>query len=176
MDINTLENVREAVHGGSLAILCIVILFAVVGTVKPHLLRGIFKEFAERKFILAGSVFICLLCGTVFTATQSISRPYESNREGVSNTAGSLEQPNRQVYGEDGSEETTDDSELSQPGEVLGSRQPRQSPQQENSARASASQPQESNNTAQAPAPTSSTPPTNNEKKCEIVQLGPVCI
>ena len=189
MDINTLENVREAVHASSLILLFVVVLVATIGTFKPNLLRGVLKEFAERKYILAGAVFICLLCGTIFTATQNMSRPYESSRTQTSNTAGSLEQPSRQVSGQTsdpGEEGSSGNPGFTQSEEVLGAVQTSQ-PQAVAQAPAPSQQESRSSGTstsntpqqqpAQTPTP-STPPPTPNppSERCVYIPIvGKVC-
>lgn len=188
MNANTLENVRQMVHVSSLVLLCAVFVIGAVGTLKPQLFRRVFKEFSERKYILSSAVFACLLCGTVFTATQSMSRPYELSKSGISNTAGSLEQPNRQVYGQSdqAEEEVSGGSEFDQPSEnTSGTTQPNQ-PQKASTAsrQPPASPPRQpqaagsvptNSNPAQTPAPTREAPTAPKaEKDCKILRL--VCL
>ena len=185
MDINTLENVREAVHASSLILLFMVIFIGTIGTLKPKLLSRVLKEFAERKFILAGAVFVCLLCGTIFTATQNMSRPYESSRTQTSNTAGSLEQPSRQVSGQTSDPEDESSSRntgFTQSEEVLGVVQTNK-PQAVAQAPATSQQESRSsgtstNNTPQqtTQTPTPPTPPPNTSpppvENCTLKVLG----
>lgn len=100
MDVNTLDNVRGAVHILSLVLFLLVAVVGFVGAVKPLFLKKIFKEFSERKYIVTAAIFVCLLCASVFTATESLKAPYQSN-QGPTNTSGQLEKPDRQVSGAD---------------------------------------------------------------------------
>lgn len=168
MDINTLEKVREAVHASSLALLLTVILIAAIGLLKPGLLRGIFKEFAERKYILAMAVFVCLLFGTVFTATQDTTRSYDYNRQAVSNSAGSLEQPNRQVYGSSANQkpdEPENTNSNTENGETLGASQSNKPQSEEPKQQSKAVQPAASNSSS-AQQPPASNPPAQPQDEC----------
>lgn len=176
-----LDIAREAVHISSLVILCTVVLVAIVGTFKPHLLRVIFKEFTERKYILASAVFVCLLCGTIFTATQPISRPFDSSKSGVPNTAGSLGQPSRQVYGQNGSQEedvasTGSGLDRSEDTDTSRARDTNQS-SQETKAQTPVSEAQESGGSPPKPtALTQNNSETETTKECRVLQLGSLCL
>ncbi len=175
MDANTLESVRAGVHASSLAVLCLVVLAAIIGTAKPQLLRKFFKEFAERKYILASSVFICLLCGTVFTATQSISHPYDSRKDGISNTAGWLENPNRQVYNQSTGENETVPAD-SGSNQDAGSPKADQPARQEAPTQANSAQPQGNMSPSQpAGQPEPSEPPAKPDDKNCFPLLSFIC-
>lgn len=72
--------VRDIVHISSMTALFLIAAVAVLGLIKPVLLRRFFKEFCERKYIFSSAVFIGLLCATVFVATQSPDIKHESSQ------------------------------------------------------------------------------------------------
>lgn len=78
MNPTTIDFVRELVHLTSIALIAAVVAMVVIGSIKPHILRRIFREFSERKYIIGTGVFVCLLCGTIFTATQATDNPKAS--------------------------------------------------------------------------------------------------
>lgn len=81
-------------HAISLALLILVSAFLIFGLIKPIIFKKYFREFAERKYILAGGVFIGLLCGTIYTATDASYQTYDSSssRGGGHSTAQPLEE------------------------------------------------------------------------------------
>ncbi|MGI9027702.1 MAG: G5 domain-containing protein [Candidatus Saccharimonadales bacterium] len=78
MDTNTIDTVRNMVHGTSIVLLAIILVIVIVGLFKPQLVKKIFREFSERKYIVTAGVFIGLLSGTVFLATQPVDNSYVS--------------------------------------------------------------------------------------------------
>src|SRR5690349_2638279 len=72
-----IDIIRDFVHGGSVVLIGLIIILATIALIRPRLSKSLFHEFAERKYILVGSIFLCLLSGTIFVATQS---PGEDNR------------------------------------------------------------------------------------------------
>jgi hypothetical protein len=72
MDINTITFVRDLMHAISLAVLIVVVGAIIIGVTRPRLLKFVLREFADRKYILIGGLFVSLLCGTIYTATESI--------------------------------------------------------------------------------------------------------
>lgn len=54
----------------SVVLIGIAVLVIIVSVIRPQLFKRIFHEFSERKYIAAVSVFVCLLSGTVFIATE----------------------------------------------------------------------------------------------------------
>ena len=87
MSTDSINFVRDFVHLGSLTVLAIVIILAVIGLFKPQLFRKIFQEFAQRRYILASAVFVGLLCATVYVSTEAPHETYESHNMKESVTA-----------------------------------------------------------------------------------------
>jgi hypothetical protein len=79
MDIQTLDAIREIFHNGSIALLIFGIGLAIAGLWKPRALGKVFHEFSRRRYIVLTAIFVCLLSGTVFTATESTPQPLHSN-------------------------------------------------------------------------------------------------
>lgn len=185
MDGNTLENVREAVHFASLGLFVITATIGFIGAIKPGLFRKLFKEFAERKYIIATSVFICLLSASVFTATQSLKTPYQSV-QGATNTSGDLEKPNRQIT-DNASSQDPNSSGATDPDAPIGAtqetaqakpqtgqtssstRQVAQGSTSQGQASAAAQKPPQANNQPNPPAQ-----PSND--KCRVKLLNLVCL
>ena len=90
MKESTIEPFRDFVHVGSLVLLCLVVLIALIGIVKPDLLRNLFRDFTQRKYVLATAVFCGLICGTIFVATQSPPQKESQQANSSSSQAGNL--------------------------------------------------------------------------------------
>lgn len=180
MNTNTVDIVREIVHTGSAVLLVIMAAVAVIGFAKPHVLRRIFKEFAQRRYILGSAVFACLLCGTVFTATQPTAEPLQSNvPQPITDSAEAMSEPDDQNIPESSTQQTevqTDDpvNTDSIPGYTTSS-----SPQGSSAAPAPPSQvqPAPGGNVSSLPGHQPPPPPSSAAPKdCKIVQLLFVCI
>jgi hypothetical protein len=65
-----IEFIRDFVHGGSVVFIGIIIMLGAAALIRPQLFKKFFHEFTERKYIVVVSVFLCLLSGTIFVATQ----------------------------------------------------------------------------------------------------------
>lgn len=81
MDINTLNTIRDFINATSLALLMVVFGIALIGAFRPKALAFVLKEFAGRRYILAGGVFIGMLCGTIYTATQPDYGSFEASQQ-----------------------------------------------------------------------------------------------
>jgi hypothetical protein len=182
MDTHTIDTVRSIVHTSSVIVLGIVIIFLIVGSVKPHLLRPLLKEFAERKYVVAFAIFVCLLCGTIFTATESTVQSYESQNTKQSSNAptplakssnSNLQNPSRE---EQAASSGTTSGRTSQ----TASRSATGGPQPGESSVAQAASPntqESSRSTGNSPAATiTPAQPADNTKKCENVHLLFVCL
>jgi hypothetical protein len=89
MDTQTIDSIREVFHNGSIVLLAFGIGLAIIGSLKPRALGRVFHEFSRRRYILLTAIFVCLLSGTVFTATQPDPETFHSNapRPTTHNTA-----------------------------------------------------------------------------------------
>ncbi len=79
MNSNMIDSTQELVHQGSVIVLGVVLLILIIGIIKPLAFKKMFQEFSERKYIVAGSVFISLLSGTIFFATQPANQTFVSD-------------------------------------------------------------------------------------------------
>lgn len=177
MDTNTIDTIRGIVHTGSLIIFVLVLAGFVVGLIKPTILRPLFKEFCERKYVLVVGAFICLLCGTIFTATQSTFQKYDSQNNQSNNAPTPLiKSDNQNIPNPPNEEPASNDSENT------SNRSSRSSPSGSSTATpTSSTAPQPTNTQARNVADTSAQAPKVNtppeaEKKCEKVQLLFVCL
>ena len=178
MDINTVNTVRDFIHASSIALLIMVAAAGTIGAIKPRMLRLLLREFAERKYIIAGGVFMSLLCGTIFTATQADYRPtYETqNAKQIQQ-----ERPKPIVP----SEEPQVQGATSAP-------QPEQTQSSSTSTRRRTTSPSTQPASTPAPAPAQSSPTQtaqtlpekgspqsaekSNSRNCKVVHVGPVCL
>src|SRR5688500_16751460 len=78
MDINTLNTISDLINSFSIALLILIAGTVLIGLIRPRLLRIVLKEFAERKYIIIGGIFLSLICGTIYTVSQSDHSTYES--------------------------------------------------------------------------------------------------
>ncbi len=70
---NTLliDGLRDFIHNGSIVLLIIILGATIYAAIRPARFRSFFKEFSQRRYIIISGIFVSLLCGTIFVATQS---------------------------------------------------------------------------------------------------------
>ena len=74
MNTSILDIIQGTVHVTSIVAIAAVLILAFIGTIKPALYKKFLLEYSERKYIVTAGVFICLLSGTTFIATQNTNQ------------------------------------------------------------------------------------------------------
>ena len=62
--------IQQLVYFSSIGAICIVAMMAIVGLIRPKLLKVVLHEFAERKYIVPFGVFSCFLFASIILSTQ----------------------------------------------------------------------------------------------------------
>lgn len=78
MNTNLIDISRNMVHEMSIVLFGVIAIVLVISALKPQLFKRVFREFSERKYILTAGIFISLLNGTVFFATQPTENTFVS--------------------------------------------------------------------------------------------------
>lgn len=94
MSKSLLDTIQTGIHSTSLFILGITVIVIAVAIVRPQLFKRLFLSFSERKYLITCGVFIALLSGTIFVATEPMQeRSYVSeNNKKTIQSVDSLEQ------------------------------------------------------------------------------------
>lgn len=155
-------------HAGSFAVFFVVIGIAIAGCLRPKLFGFIFREFAQRKYFIVGGVFLGLLCGTVYTATQPDYSSYESSisKQAYVQTPTALPNPDTNASNRELPEASPKDTSQATPSSSSAA--------PTNPAPASGPQP-----AAPAPKPAGQqdlNTESDARKKCKMIQVSFVCL
>lgn len=69
MNTQTIDIVRNTLHFSSIVTIAIIGCALLAGLIRPTILKTIFHEFTERKYIVIAAIFTTLLSATILTAT-----------------------------------------------------------------------------------------------------------